>query len=421
MMSTPAEMGPLSDGQTVAIIGGGPGGIACALALTREATSRGIALNILIFEGKRFEVDFNQCSGILSPPLLSILAEHAIVLPPSLIQREILGYVLHADTQSLVLSGDEYGGVSLAVHRAEFDHYLMQCARERGARIIPTRVSDLEFHSHGARIFTWQGTHDAAVIVGAFGLSRAMTSTLARYTAYRPPRTLDTVITRIHPDGYTREFIPDLLDNHIHVILPPLPRVEFGAVIPKGNHIAVIVAGRQVTTADMDAVLALPAIRRLLPAGAAAEEYYKGRFPISVARGMFGDRYVAVGDAAGLVRPFKGKGINSSMISGALAARTMLDEGVSAQAFTHYAADCRDITGDIGWGGLVRKLAWFTSHHLSMDAILREATRDAALRELLFDCVSGRESYRHIVRRRGNLLRALRLGLAAVVDRLRGS
>lgn len=416
MTSILADLGPIHAGQTVAIIGGGPGGIACALALQRCS-----GLNVLLFEGKRFEVDFNQCTGILSPPLRSILAEeYSITLPSSLIKREITGYTIHAETESLILNGDEYGDVSLAVHRAEFDRFLMNCARERGVRIIPTRVSGLEFHSKGVRVFSWQGTHDATVVVGAFGLSRAMTATLSSCTKYRPPETLDTVITKIHTCEEAPAFIPALLENHIHVILPALPRVEFGALIPKGDHITVIIAGKGICTGDIDALLELPVIRRLLPVNARPGEYFKGRFPISVARGMFGDRYVTVGDAAGLVRPFKGKGINSAIISGGLAARIMMEVGISAQAFQTYAHGCRQVTGDIFWGQLVRKLAGITSHHFSMNAILRAAEKDQELQELLFDCVSGRDTYRHIILRPGNLQRAARLGSMALIDRLRG-
>jgi flavin-dependent dehydrogenase len=411
---------PLVDGQTIAVIGGGPGGIACALALQRDARRLGRSIEVLVFEPKRFDVDHNQCAGVLSPPLQRILRdEFEIELPPSLIQREILGYVLHAGDEQLTLDGQEYGGASLAVRRSEFDAYLASCAQARGVTIIPTSVTDLEFHPDGVLVFTWSGTYRAAAVVGAFGVGQAIAAALARQTAYHPPPLLDAVITKIHPPGDHSQPIPNLLGNYIHVTLPPLPRVEFGAVIPKGNHITIIAAGRGVGTTDMDALLALPAIRRLLPEGAQPEGYYKGYFPVGLARGMVGERYVTIGDAAGLVRPFKGKGVNSAVITGMLAARTLLEEGVSARALHKFCRGCRDITGDILYGTLVRRLAWLTAHHLSVAPILRHAAGDPALRELLFDCVSGRETFRRIVLRKGNLPLAVKLGMAALAERLR--
>ncbi len=415
------HMGPLLDGQTVAILGGGPGGIACALALRRHAERLGRRIEVLVFEAKRFDVDHNQCAGVLSPPLQAILREELeIELPPSLIQREIQGYVLHAGVESLVLDGHEYGGASLAVRRCEFDAYLAQCARERGVRILSTSATDLEFHSDGVLVFTWAGTYQAAAVVGAFGAGHAIAGALARQTAYRPPPLLQTVITKIHPPHPEQDAIPRLLEDYIHITLPPLPRVEFGALIPKGNHITVIAAGRDVGTRDMDALLALPEIRRLLPDSVPVEGYYKGAFPVGLARGITGDRYVTIGDAAGLVRPFKGKGINSAILTGILAARTLLEAGVSAQALQAFRDGCREITGDIPYGKLVRGLAWLTAHHLSLTPVLRHAADDPALREILFDCVSGRDTFRRIVLRKGNLPLAVKLGLACLGERLRG-
>ena len=412
-------MGPLRDGQTVAVIGGGPGGIGCALALKREAARRGTDVHVIVFEGKRFGAHYNQCAGVLSPPIVSILKEHCgVTLPPELCQREITGYVLHSEQRSVLLSGSEHGGTSLSVRRVEFDDFLERCAREHGIEIVQARATDLEFRKNEVVVFTWGGTVRAAAVVGAFGLSRAMTATLARHTPYRPPRALETIVTKFHPDGGRSKHIPDLLGNHIHVLLPPVPRVEFGALIPKGNHVTAILAGEALRTDDMDAFLDLPPVRRLVPGRPAPEDYFKGHFPTSLARGAFGDRYVTIGDAAGLVRPFKGKGINSAILTGAMAATTMMEVGVSAGAFRCFYRECEEITRDVWYGRLMRALAGLTSHKLSMDPVLRLAEKDADLRGLLFDCVSGREAYRRIVLRKGNLRLALRLGAAVLLDRV---
>jgi flavin-dependent dehydrogenase len=55
----------------IVIIGGGPGGSACALALERKATELGRPVRITLIEGKQFrgEKHYNQCVGVLSPPL----------------------------------------------------------------------------------------------------------------------------------------------------------------------------------------------------------------------------------------------------------------------------------------------------------------------------------------------------------------
>ncbi|MDO9349339.1 MAG: FAD-dependent oxidoreductase, partial [Anaerolineales bacterium] len=68
-------LGPLQDGSRVVIIGGGPGGVAAAIALKLEAQSTGRDVEVTIVEGKQFvgEQHYNQCAGVLSPPVDALL------------------------------------------------------------------------------------------------------------------------------------------------------------------------------------------------------------------------------------------------------------------------------------------------------------------------------------------------------------
>ena len=58
-------LGPLEDGQTVAIIGGGPAGASCAIALKNLAKKRNITIDVIIYEHKDFEggIEHNECAG----------------------------------------------------------------------------------------------------------------------------------------------------------------------------------------------------------------------------------------------------------------------------------------------------------------------------------------------------------------------
>src|ERR1700754_2588858 len=98
---------PLERGATVAIIGGGPGGSACAIRLLRESARRGLGLRVVVFEGKEFKVHYNQCVGVLPPPIDRLLAEELeLELPPELIKRRISGYRLFGPTRDILLSED---------------------------------------------------------------------------------------------------------------------------------------------------------------------------------------------------------------------------------------------------------------------------------------------------------------------------
>ncbi|HEX8920743.1 MAG TPA: hypothetical protein VF766_04665, partial [Pyrinomonadaceae bacterium] len=170
------------------IIGGGPGGAACAIKLLQGADARGIRLRVLIFEGKDFNVHANQCVGVLSPPVEDVLTrELDIQLPPALIKRQIFGYRLHGAHENLLLTGQGatasdtgHGRATYAVERAEFDQFMLARARELGAQVIESRVTGIEFVRNDkldeVRVYSESEYERADAIVGAFGLDEAMLS-----------------------------------------------------------------------------------------------------------------------------------------------------------------------------------------------------------------------------------------------------
>ena len=103
-----ASLSALPDNGRVVIIGGGPGGTACALALHRLSAEMGRQVHITLLEGKEFtnERHYNQCVGVLSPPLPSLLEEGlGIPFPYQLCQIEIakLRYQVRIDKLSVTL------------------------------------------------------------------------------------------------------------------------------------------------------------------------------------------------------------------------------------------------------------------------------------------------------------------------------
>jgi flavin-dependent dehydrogenase len=405
-----SKMGPLQDGGHVVIIGGGPGGVACAIALSRLAQSLGREIQVTLYEGKTFarEQHHNQCVGVVSPPLRRILEDELrIAFPWQLVQRRITAYVLHGERRSLALT-DNSDEPSYALRRVTFDAYLLEQAEAAGAQIIHSRVTDVEIDSDRVIVYSESDNRRADVLVGAFGLDTGTAAVLSRATPYRAPRFLDSIVTKIHPPGDYPEIAPapagKIPSGRIHVFLPATPHIEFGAISPKGNHLTVNIAGRRVTAAWMDYFLQGPAHQLLASADCDRPRnpndfhYFKGRFPISVARHFYGDRYVTIGDAAGLVRAFKGKGINSACLTGLWAARTIMTAGISASAFERsYIPACQEILCDIPYGHLVRQVVINASRLRLVDTGLALAEDHPALRQALFDAVSGHQPYRRII------------------------
>jgi flavin-dependent dehydrogenase len=389
----------INDGDTVCVVGGGPGGSACAMTLLKEARRFGRTINVVVLEHKIFSEDrhHNQCIGVLSPPFEDILKnELDLTLPESLVVNEIAGYRLHSDLLSLDLIGEEYGR-SASVRRSRFDAFMLEEAKKAGAQVIHNRVTAIEVNPDEVLIYTDGENIKSAIVVGAFGLDDGTCRVFEQGTPYRQPDFLNTVITRLYPG---KEFMQSM-DCTIQAFLLSHPGLEFGAVTPKGDHISINIAGRKVTSNIMMEFLRSAPVQRFLPPHQRREKplnYYKGRFPIAPARNLFGDRYVTIGDSAGLMRPFKGKGINSAINTGIYAARSIMQHGVSKKAFAeNYYRDCRVLTEDLPYGRAVRVLTNLATRFKFMDHMIAVAAERPDFMKAMFSSVSGHDPYKKII------------------------
>lgn len=395
--SSEFDLGPLREGGTVAILGGGPGGVSCAITLRHLSQQAGRQIKIVLYEQKSFEVQgqYNQCAGVLSPPIQDVLERKlGIPFPHHLVQRTITGYVLHSDTSEIILDGE--GAPSEAVRRITFDRYLLEQAQLAGVQVSHARVTDVEISSRRVMVYSDRDNTEADVVIGAFGLDDGTCKLFERAAPYRQPEFLETIVTKCHPD----QSFMDQFGNRIHAFLPALKAIEFGAVTPKMNHLTINIAGAAVTADLMDAFVYSPAVRSLLPPGfdleAANLDYFKGRFPTHPARQLYGDRYATIGDAAGLLRPFKGKGITSACLTGMRAAETMMQIGISKRAFEGYYRSCHEVTDDLSYGKALRWLTLQISDRGLLDSVINLAKQDPSLRTALFNCVSAHKPFKTI-------------------------
>ena len=396
------SLGPLEQGHVV-IIGGGPGGTACALALQRMAAEMGREIRITVVEGKQFvgEMHYNQCVGVLSPPLPELLWNHLGVKFPYLLFRSAISqYVIHTAREQITLPDKTQH--SIALRRVQYDAFMLETVKKSGITVIPARAMDLEFHDEHVVVYTDNSPFEADVIVGAFGMDDGSTAMFNRLTPYRPPHALSSIVTKYHPSPEDMK----TFGTSIHAFLPANPKIEFGGVTPKGNHLTINIAGSDVDADLMIAFLNQPEVREVLPnfngdTGFDPQEliFYKGRFPRSLARGYYGDRYVLVGDAAGLVRAFKGKGVTSAVLTGIRAAETILKYGISEAAFyNHYCSLNKDITQDLPYGQIMRQFTIFLAHYRLLDPVIRAAKQNPMLQSALFDAVSAHAPYRQVIR-----------------------
>lgn len=395
-----SELGPLRDGQTVVIIGGGPAGSSCAIRLKNLAKKQGINLDVIIFELKDFEggLEHNECAGVLSQPIEHIIEDGlGIPFPWHLVKREVPGYYLHTNGHVVKLEGG--GEISYALRRIQFDAYLLQKAKEAGVTVIQSKVTDVEIGKQKITVYSETKHVLADVVVGAFGLEEGTNRVFESETPYRSPKFLLTILTKFHPMGKSHDL--EATDGYIHAFLPSQKEIEFGAITPKADHYTINIAGAKISSRSMDEFLRLPDVLKVLPENFKGSldhlDYHRGCFPIKPAKHFFGNRYVVIGDAAGLIRPFKGKGVNAACLMGIKAAETMMDVGISKKAFQTYMDSFHEVAKDLPYAKAVRRFVIWGASYGFLAPIIQVAKDHPACKRALFDSVSGKKPYREIL------------------------
>ena len=148
----------------VAIVGGGPAGVATALFLA--AASPHLVDRIAVFERERYPRE-KICAGAVGARADRLLDKIGVRVDVPSATVSGLSIKTSHDERAWRLSSP----IGRVVRRAEFDHALVEIARARGVRIHEdARVSDIAIDDRGARLQTDVGEVRARAIVGADGV-----------------------------------------------------------------------------------------------------------------------------------------------------------------------------------------------------------------------------------------------------------
>ncbi|MDQ7842281.1 MAG: hypothetical protein QN141_04210 [Armatimonadota bacterium] len=435
----PPARGPmrLQDGSRVAVIGGGPAGSLSAYFLLRFAEQQNLRLAVDIYEPRDFAATgprgCNMCGGVVSEALVQGLAAEGIDLPATVVQRGIAAYVLNTDEGSVRIRTPRREARIATLHRGGgprdlsvlrwggLDGFLLSEAQRLGARVIPARVT-------GAR---WQGGRPSLqvrgastvydLIVVATGVNVASEPLFAGLgLRHRPAETSRAYITEIRL-GF--ETVTRIFGAAMHIFLLDIPRLEFAAIIPKGDFVTVCLLGRNIDHLLIRVFFAHPAVTRWLPPGTSHEGVCHCRPNINVreAARPFADRVVLVGDC-GVTRLYK-DGIGAAYRTARAAAQTAVFHGISARAFRrHFGPVYRSIAWDNRFGRVMFLLAGLLKTvRLLRGAVLHTTAaeqtgrdRDPRLSGVLWDMFSGSAPYRSIFLRAVDPRLVARLAWATV-------
>lgn len=420
----PEEELVLRDGSRVGVIGGGPAGAMFAYFLLDMANRVGLAVDVDIYESRRFDdagpAGCNMCGGIVSETLVQNLAADGIHLPPTVIQRGIDAYVLHTDIGGVRIATPTDEKRIGAVHRGGgprdllsptwqgFDAHLLGLATDRGARLIRDRVDDVTRSDGRPLVHTKTGATEAYdLLTVAAGVNTPLLKVFEKLGIdYRRPVVTKTLIREYR---LGKEAIDGSLGTAMHVFLLGIPRLEFAALIPKGDYVTMVLLGEEIDNSLGDAFAAAPEVRAAMPSGWDPEVRSCQCLPHINVHGVarpYADRVVFIGDA-GVTRLYK-DGIGAAYRTAKAAARVAVFEGLSADAFErHYAPICRSIAGDNRIGELAflltrlaKRLRPIRRVLLGVTAAEQSRPGDAKrLSRILWDMFTGSAPYTDIFRR----------------------
>ena len=412
----------LEDGSKIAVIGGGPAGSFFTYFALDFAERLGLNIGIDIYEPKDFNCTgpkgCNNCGGIVSESLIQALSTEGVVLSTKVIRRGIESYTLHLEQGSTVIETPFREQRIAAMFRGfgplgskdkdgeSFDNYLLDLCRKNGARVIPERVTDALRTADGVTL-TIGGEKKARydLVVGAVGLkARTLDMFKAICPSFEPPETTKTYISEFQMDP---EVIDKNFGNSMHVFLLNIPHIKFGALIPKGNYVTLVLLGSDINKEIASSFVHSKAVRKLFPPDINLDDITPCKcFPsinVKGAKLAYDDRVVLVGDSASS-KLYK-NGIGAAYITGKAAANTAVFNGISAAAFKkYYQPVCTNLDRDNVLGkfifsvtGIIQKSHLLKSAMLGL--VITEQgwkNKERRMSAVLWDTFTGSAAYRNI-------------------------
>jgi flavin-dependent dehydrogenase len=410
----------LTDGSRVAVVGAGPAGSMFSYFLLNMADTIALDLQVDLYEPRSFcyrgPAGCNHCGGVVSESLVQRLATEGIALPDSVVQRGLESYTLHMDVGDVEIATPLEEQRIAAIYRGNgprnsepldtesFDGYLQHLASERGANLVRRLVTDVTNEGDRMRVDCADGFSDEYDLVAlASGINSRLEGDIEEHSGqFKKPERTKAFICEFK---LGRKVIRETLGPSMHVFLLDIPRLEFAALIPKGDYVTLALLGDDIDEMLMDQFFSSPEVRECFPGGEIPVHvcHCYPRMNIRGAKPPFADRMVMVGDC-GTTRLFK-DGIGAAYRASKAAARTAVFHGVSAEDFeAHYWPMCQKVEADNRYGKLLFSVASLVQRaRFARRGILRmtlkeqlQSDKPRRMSEVFWDLFSGSAPYREV-------------------------
>lgn len=297
----------------------------------------------------------------------------------------------------------------LDTSQRSFDNFLLGLCQEKGADIIPEKITKVERHEDGIIVNSKRfGDKKYDLVVGAVGLNKKTLDLFGTLNpGFRPPGVTRTYICEFYLE---QDVVDKYFTESMHVFLLNIPNVTFGALIPKDNYVTLVLLGKDIDKHVVADFIRSEQVKGCFPENFKLDESAPCKcYPFVNVKGAlepYADRMVLVGDSASS-KLYK-NGIGAAYITGRAAANTVIFEGVSKKDFE---SSYKTVCGDLDTDNNVGKLIFWVTRFIQKSAVLKTGLLDMVMREqkedhskrlmssALWDTFTGSAGYRNILLR----------------------
>ena len=363
----------------VAVVGGGPAGSWAGFLLARAGA------RVAIVDGSHPRE--KPCGGGLSARALKLLQPFIGGAAPA--GNEIAMSTFSDGQQAVDVPLERTSPLTPALlvsSRRALDLSLLNAAREAGAELVAERVTSLEHEQSVWTLKTGSKAVTADWLVGADGAN----SLVRRSVAQPFSRSALSIAS-----GY---FVRGRTSPRIDIAFTSEPAGYLWS-FPRPDHLAIGACGQANETSSADMLTASAAwIRR--HTDAASEDMTRYSWPIPSlserqleAERPAGERWLLVGDAAGLVDPITREGLYFALASSTLAAESLMKDRARDRYIERVR---RELHSELRKAARL-KARFF--HSVFTGLLLRALEDSSRIRRVMADLVTGAQTYRGLRRR----------------------
>ena len=226
------------------------------------------------------------------------------------------------------------------------------------------------------------------------------------------PHYAEPAITKTHICEFYLDpkVIDEYFGNSMHVFLLNVPKIKFGALIPKGSYVTMVLLGSDINSEIVNSFLDSEPVRKCFPPDIDIHSIIPCHcFPtinVRAAKAPYADRVILVGDSS-TSKLYK-NGIGSAYITSKAAAKIAIFEGISEKVFKkHYQPVCDELNMDnsIGKGifaltSIIQKSSFLkTGLHHMVNKEQKSANFKRRMSSMLWDTFTGSAPYTDILKR----------------------